>query len=135
MPYFIGVSLALVVALFGTAVGFDRDRAFYATVLIVVATYYGLFAVMGGSMQTLLVESIVIVAFGILSVLGFKFNQWFLVAGLFGHGFFDFFHGHMILNAGMPLWWPKFCLSYDVTAAAYLAGLILIRHRATRNLP
>lgn len=129
MPYFIGVSLALGVALFGTAVGFDRDRAFYATVLAVVASYYGLFAVMGGSMQTLLVESFVIVAFGILSVLGFKFSQWILVVGLFAHGVFDFFHGHVISNEGVPLWWPKFCLSYDLTAAAYLACLIRIRHR------
>ena len=44
MEYLVGVGLALVVAVFGTLVGFDRHRAFYPTVLIVIASYYGLFA-------------------------------------------------------------------------------------------
>ena len=34
MPYLIGVVLSLGVALFARCVGFDRDRAFYPTVLI-----------------------------------------------------------------------------------------------------
>lgn len=40
MPYVVGVVLSLIVALFARRVGFDRDRAFYPTVLIVVALYY-----------------------------------------------------------------------------------------------
>jgi hypothetical protein len=39
--------------------GFDRDRALYPTVLIVIASYYVLFAAMSGSVQTVLLESIV----------------------------------------------------------------------------
>jgi hypothetical protein len=27
----------------------------------------------------------------------------------------------MIVNAGVPLWWPAFCLAFDVTMAAVLA--------------
>lgn len=127
MPLLIGLILALAVALFASAVGFDRDRSFYATVLAVIASTYGLFAVMGGSTSTLLLESMPIAAFLVLSVLGFKFSPWFLVGGLLAHGIFDFFHGHVIANAGVPAWWPMFCLSYDATAAAYLAGLILLR--------
>lgn len=125
----IGLILALAVALFARGVGLDRDRSFYPTVLIVVASYYGLFAAMGGSGRTLLAESAFIAPFVIVSVLGFKFSQWFLVAGLLAHGLFDLFHGHVIANSGVPVWWPDFCLSYDVTAAAYLAWLI--RHRRT----
>ena len=45
MEYLIGVILTLAVAAFATVVGFDRERAFYATVLIVIASYYALFAV------------------------------------------------------------------------------------------
>jgi len=47
----IGAVLALLVGLSATFIGLDRDRAFYPTVMAVIATYYGLFAVMGGSPQ------------------------------------------------------------------------------------
>jgi hypothetical protein len=124
MALLIGIVLALTIALFASLVGFDRERSFYSTVLAVIGGLYGLFAVMGGSMHTLLLESIPIAGFLLLSVLGFKFSQWFLVAGLVAHGVFDFFHGHVIANSGVPSWWPSFCGSYDVTAGAYLAWLI-----------
>ena len=47
MEYLIGVVLAAVVCAFAMLTGFDRDRVFYPTLLIVIATYYILFAVMG----------------------------------------------------------------------------------------
>jgi hypothetical protein len=124
MALLIGFSLALAVALYATFLGLDRERAFYSTILAVVGSLYGLFAVMSGSTQTLLLESIFIAAFLLLSALGFKFSPWLLVAGLFAHGIFDFFHGHIISNSGVPAYWPNFCMSYDITAAAYLAWLI-----------
>ena len=124
MALFIGFSLALAVALYATFLGLDRQRAFYSTVLAVVGSLYGLFAVMSGSTQTLLLESIGIVAFVLVSALGFKFSPWLLVAGLFAHGVFDFFHSHVISNSGVPAYWPDFCMSYDITAAAYLGWLI-----------
>jgi hypothetical protein len=43
---------------------------------------------------------------------------------LAGHGVFDAVHGYVIENAGVPAWWPAWCLSYDVGAAAILAWLI-----------
>ena len=58
MPYVVGIVLSLGVAVFARRVGFDRDRAFYPTVLIVIASYYVLFAAMSGSAQTVLLESI-----------------------------------------------------------------------------
>jgi hypothetical protein len=39
MPYVIGIVLSLGVAFFAKSVGFDRDRAFYPTLLIVIASY------------------------------------------------------------------------------------------------
>ena len=39
------------VALFARFVGFDRDRAFYPTVLMVIASYYVLFAAMSDSVR------------------------------------------------------------------------------------
>jgi len=122
--YWIGASLAVLIGLFATLVGLDQERAFYPTVLCVVASYYALFAVMGGSLQALATECIAIVVFLGLSVAGFRRSLWFAVAGLAGHGAFDFVHGELIANPGMPLWWPQFCGAYDVVAAAYLAWLL-----------
>jgi len=125
MPYIIGVILAASVCLLGTMVGFDRDRAFYPTVTIVVASYYDLFAVMGGSMRALGAESIVAAGFLVVAIVGFKWNLWLLVAALAGHGVFDFIHAGVIADPGVPTWWPAFCLAFDVVAAAYLAVLLL----------
>jgi hypothetical protein len=107
-----------------TYVGFDCDRAFYPTVMIVIASYYGLFVVMGGSMQALILESVVMAGFLLLSILGFRFNLWSVVAGLCAHGVFDVFHGRFISNPGVPVWWPMFCLTYDIATAEYLAWLL-----------
>ena len=124
MEFLVGVVLALSVGLFARFVGLDRDRAFYPTVMIVIASYYALFAVMGGSMQALLVESLVIAVFVGASIAGLKRSLWLVVGALATHGMFDFVHGRLIANPGVPLWWPNFCLAYDLVAAAYLALLL-----------
>jgi hypothetical protein len=124
LPYVVGIVLSLGVAVFARWVGFDRDRAFYPTVLIVIASYYVLFAAMVGSVETVLLESIVMTLFVIAAVAGFKGSSWLIVAGLAAHGVQDAVHGHIIANAGVPAWWPAWCLAYDVGAAAALAWLL-----------
>lgn len=128
----VGVALALVVALFAKLVGLDKDRAFYPTVLAVVASYYDLFAVMGGSAHALGVELAITVAFLIAVVAGFRRNAWIIVGALAAHGVFDFVHPHLIVNPGVPDWWPPFCMAYDVTAAACLAWLLTRQARRPR---
>ena len=123
----VGACLALAVGVFATVVRLDRDRAFYPTVAIVIASLYSLFAAMGGSNRALVVESIVGVGFIALAVLGFRTSMWAVVAALGLHGVFDLVHGSLISNPGVPLWWPAFCLAYDVAAAGYLAWLIVSR--------
>jgi hypothetical protein len=115
--------LALLVSGLARLVGFDRDRAFYPTILVVIASYYILFAVMGGSIRALVVESMVMSAFVLAAVAGLKCNLWLVVAALGAHGGFDIFHAHIVHNPGVPEWWPAFCLAYDVGAAASLAWL------------
>jgi hypothetical protein len=120
----IGVSLALAVGIFATAIGLDRDRAFYPTVTIVIAAYYALFAVMGASTHTLILEVSVGAVFLLLAAYGFKTSLWVVAAALAAHGILDLVHGSVIPNPGVPAWWPGFCLGYDVAAAAYLTWLI-----------
>jgi len=86
MGLLIGVALALTVGVFATWTGLDRGRAFYPTVMIVIASYYVLFALMGGSPQSLWSEGALLVPFLIASVAGFKRTQWLIVAALAAHG-------------------------------------------------
>jgi len=127
MEYVIGLALAAAVAWFATAVGLSRERSFYATVLIIVGSYYVLFAAMGASRRTLVAEIIVAVIFLLFAVLGFRGNLWLLAVGLIGHGAFDFVHHFFIDNPGVPRWWPGFCMAFDVVFGALLAWR-LIRH-------
>ena len=134
MEYLVGVVLALAISIGASAIGMDRERSFYPTVLAVVATYYALFAIMAGSTHALLSEAVPIALFLLAAVIGFKKGPWWAVIGLVGHGLFDFVHGHLISNPGVPVWWPGWCLAYDVTAGAYLAFL-LIRSRTNKSRP
>jgi hypothetical protein len=118
MPLLIGSVLALAVVAFARQVGFDRDRAFYPTLVIVVASYYVLFAVLSGSLRTILAESVVMAVFAGVAVAGFRSRPWIAVAALAGHGLFDVVHGHLLHNSGMPAWWPVFCGSFDLVAGA-----------------
>lgn len=110
--------------IFGTTVGLDRDRAFYPVVTIVVASLYALFAVMGASTGTLVIESLVGVVFIAFAVLGFKSSLWIVAAALAAHGIFDLTRGDLISNPGVPTWWPMFCGSFDVAIAVYMAWLL-----------
>ena len=123
MEYLIGFVLAFLVGLTLTFLGMDRDRSLYPTIMIVIASYYVLFAVMGGA-QALAMETAIAVVFVGLSLAGFKATLWLVVAALAGHGVFDLVHGHFIQNPGVPVWWPMFCLAFDFAAAVYLAVLL-----------
>lgn len=130
MAYLIGIFLALGVAGFARGVGLDRDRAFYPTVMIVIASLYVLFAAIGDP-AALLTEGLVGLGFIGLAVAGFKKSGWLVVVALVGHGIFDWVHPHAITNAGVPAWWPAFCGAYDVTAGALL-GVLFVRAQSTR---
>jgi hypothetical protein len=120
----VGALLAFAVGLFATGIGLDRDRAFYPVVTIVIASYYALFAVMGASTHAFVLESLVGTVFLAVAVSGFKSSLWLVAAALAAHGIFDLGHSTVMSNPGVPSWWPQFCLSFDVTLAAYLAWLL-----------
>jgi hypothetical protein len=120
----VGALLAFAVGLLATGLGLDRDRAFYPVVTIVVASYYALFAVMSASTHALILESLVGIVFLAAAVSGFRWSLWIVVVALAVHGVFDLTHNTIIANAGVPMWWPQFCLTYDITAAAFLAWLL-----------
>src|SRR5437899_12525047 len=123
MEYFIGLILSLAVGVSATVIGLDRERVFYPTVLIVIASYYVLFAVMAASRRTLIVEIVVASGFLLFAVLGFKRNLWLVAAALLGHGVFDFVSRLFIENPGVPRWWPGSCYVF----ATRLGGGVAVR--------
>ncbi len=93
-----------------------------------IASYYPLFAIMGASTHALVLESLVCAVFLAVAAVGFRSSLWVVVVALAAHGIFDLSHGTVISNPGVPRWWPEFCLTFDVTAAAYLAWLLRSGH-------
>ena len=132
VEYLVGVAVGLGVCVFGTISRFDRGGSFYPTILIVTASYYVLFAVLGASNSTLAAECVVLAVFLVMAVAGFKYSPWWIVAGLLAHGVFDLVRHGLILNPGIPDRWPGFCLAFDVIVALYLTGLIVNSSR--RNI-
>lgn len=121
MEIAVGAVLALGACGLGIAAGFERDRAFYPVMLVVIASYYDLFAVIGGDHYVLGVEVAISLGFAALAVAGFRASLWLTVAGLLGHAGLDVFHAHLIMNPGLPAWWPAFCATFDAFAGVYLA--------------
>lgn len=124
MDFIIGGTLAAVVSALARAAGFDKDRSFYPTVTIVIASYYVLFAAAGGSLWTLVPEMGFAAGFVCLAVVGHRKSLWLVVAALVLHGVFDFVHDAVISNPGVPAWWPGFCAAYDLGAACWLAACL-----------
>lgn len=125
MEIAVGVILALGACGLGVVAGFERDRAFYPVMLIIIASYYDLFAVLGGDEGILGVEVAMSLGFAALAVLGFRVNLWLTVAGLLGHAGLDFVHEHVVTSPGLPIWWPMFCATFDAIAGFYLAWRLI----------
>lgn len=134
MGYAVGLGLAALTSLLARLAGFDRDRSFYPTILIVIASYYVLFAAMGGSAQALIAETIAMILFVGVAIAGFRSNAWLVVGALAAHGVFDFFHHALIRNPGVPAWWPSFCLAYDIGLAAMVASILLANSERTQRV-
>jgi hypothetical protein len=126
----IGIVLALVICASAALAGFSRERSFYPVTMIVIASYYVLFAVMAAATSALWYEIAVALAFSGLAIAGFKKSAWFVVAALVAHGVFDAIHGHVIANPGVPAWWPAFCMTFDITMGLVVAARLLAARRA-----
>ncbi len=129
IPFLAGIFLAVAVAGFAKVTRFEQDRGFYPTVLIVIATYYVLFAIVGGSSRALLWETVVAVAFSAVAVFGALRFPFLVGGGIAAHGVFDLLHHLIIQNPGVPSWWPTFCFSVDVLLGLWVIGL----SRSCRN--
>ena len=132
MEYLIGLLLSAGVIGLAVLVGLDRERAFYPTVMIVIAAYYVLFAAMTTSGRVLLIEIAVASGFLLLAVIGYKRTLWLVAGALVGHGVFDVLHPFLFANPGVPRWWPGFCMVCDVILGGLLAVCLSRRRVAAQ---
>jgi len=133
MAILVGALLAIAVGAFATVSGLDRDRAFYPTVMIVIALLYSLFAAIGASTHALVLDALIGGVFIAAATIGFRSSLWIVATALAAHGAFDLVHESIVSNPGVPPWWPGFCGTYDIAAAGYLAWLLTSgRIRASR---
>jgi hypothetical protein len=133
MEYIVGFSLALFFCGAAAVLGMDRERVFYPAVVMAVASYYLAFAAGDGRGEIMLSEVAIAAVFIAGAVAGFKVNPWIAVVALAGHGVMDGFHHHLVHNTGVPQVWPGFCMTFDVTAAAFVALVMLARARGERK--
>jgi len=123
IPVIVGVLLAAGIAALAKFTRFDEDRSFYATVLVIIASYYVLFAVLGGSSLALIWELVIALAFSTVAIIGALFLPTLLGIGIMAHGLFDLVHDMIIENSGVPTWWPTFCGSIDVLLGLWVMTL------------
>lgn len=131
MEYTIGIVLALVIALLAKILEFDTDRSFYPVILIVIAMYYVLFAVMNESTGIIITELIIALVFMTIAMVGARVSLFIIAVGLIAHGVFDIFHNRIITNLSVPAWWPGFCAAVDVVLG--LIVLFIAKRRSNKS--
>jgi hypothetical protein len=127
IPVFVGILLAIGIAALAKFTRFDQDRSFYSTVLIIIASYYVLFAVLDGSARVLVWELVIAVIFSTVAIIGALFLPTLVGIGIIAHGLFDLVHNVFIENSGLPAWWPSFCASIDVLLGLWVVSLPRLR--------
>ena len=131
-PILVGVVLGIAVAALAKFTRFDEDRSFFSTVLVIIASYYVLFAVLDGSHHALVWELVIAIVFSTVAILGALFFPTLVGIGIVAHGVFDLVHDSIIENAGVPTWWPNFCASIDVLLGFWV--VVLSRFRRTSSM-
>lgn len=125
IPLSVGISLAVLLAILSRVTKFDKDRSYFATLLIIIATYYVLFAFM--SSEALITEIVIASVFSVVALAGALRWPILLGIGILLHGVFDYYHGHFINNSGVPEWWQAFCAGFDIVFGIWVIYLIQIK--------
>ncbi len=96
----------------------------YALGLVLIAAVYIGFSVADGQGNVIAVETGVASVFVVIAAAAVTGSAWLVVAGLAGHGLKDLWQ-HRTGFVANTRWWPPFCASVDVVAAALIAVAIV----------
>ena len=96
----------------------------YPFILACYPLFYFGFALYANDSHALIQELIYSIPIFIICLLtalkSFKYSACILATGYVIHGIYDFFHHHLFINTGMPVWWPEFCGTIDLIIGVYL---------------
>ena len=100
----------------------------FAIGMAVLPAVYMLFALLAGDMRAIGLEFLYGLPFFIIAFVatknGFKASGIVVVALWGAHGAYDVYHHLLVDNAGVPGWYPVFCLAFDAAILAYLSVMI-----------
>lgn len=116
----IGLILAIITCIFIWLLPNEWARGATSNLLTLIASIYIGFALVSNSRPDIIKQIIVCAFFVALSLLGLWISWWFLVAGLFLHGFWDFLHHKPSGSKIAPNWYIPFCATYDWTVAFFV---------------
>ena len=97
-----------------------EDATVYALGLVLIAAVYIGFAVADGRGRVITIETGVASVFVVIAAAAVTGSGWLLVAGLAGHGIKDLWQ-HRTGFVANTRWWPPFCATVDLVAAALIA--------------
>lgn len=125
------LTLGIIIAFIAIAMAKDLQlppRTFALSLLALPAVYM-VFALSVGDMHAFGLE----LAYGlpyfvsgyVCFTRGFKGSGILVVALWMGHAVYDIYHHVLVTNAGMPGWYPAFCLGFDLIMVVYLSRLVM----------
>lgn len=101
----------------------DPATVYGMSIALIAAVYVG-FAVADGRPAVIAVETTVAGAFVVLAAAGVAGSAWLIVMGFVGHGLKDLWQ-HRSHYVAHTRWWPPFCMTIDLVAAAIIAVAIV----------
>jgi len=100
------------------------EATVYALGLVLIAAIYIGFSVADGRGRVIAVETGVASVFVVVAAAAVTGSGWLIVAGLVGHGLKDLWQ-HRTGFVANTRWWPPFCATVDVVAAALIAAALV----------
>jgi hypothetical protein len=115
----LGVFLVLAARVWTRGVG---SRVLARGLVVTALIYVGFALAAQDRSRSLVIETVGVLLFGLLAWLGLRRSLWWLSIGWLGHVVWDVgLHLDRTL-AGVPSWYPLFCVGFDLMVAGYLLG-------------
>jgi hypothetical protein len=117
----IGVVLSILLIVSAKFTRFDRDTSFYPSILIFIACFYILFAVMAG--HSIVREVSIASVFFFLALFGAYKSLLVVSFAIALHGVYDILHVILFKETVAPTWWAPFCAAVDFVVGIWVMYL------------
>jgi hypothetical protein len=127
----IGLLGAIGLVLLARSLGPRREWLVYGVGLGITAVAYLVFGLQRGAPASHLgLELVGTVLYGSAAVLGTRRWPMLLAVGWVAHVVWDLFFHNASGPAFAPVWYPWFCVGFDIFVGGYIAGLVTATARA-----